>query len=237
MSYERVVRGMRKLADPAVARGSRRFFKCGPGEYGEGDVFWGLPAPVLRTLAKRHAWLEADDLSRLLRSNVHEQRALALLVLVAQFEKAGDAEQRRIYDFYCEHLGRVNNWDLVDLSAPAIVGGYLLRRSRKPLDALARSKDLWRRRIAIVATLRLIRQGEFGPALRIAEMLLGDREDLIHKATGWMLREVAKRDRPAVEAFLRDHYDRLPRTTLRYAIERFPEPLRRAYLRGEIPPA
>jgi len=234
-SLECIHARIRELGDPEDARFLQGFFKTGPGEYGEGDVFVGIRVPVLRKLAREHDGLPLDEAAELLRSPVHEERLLALLVLVRQHQR-GTAERRReIHDLYLAHTRFINNWDLVDTSAEHVVGAHLWEGDRSLLDRLARSESLWERRIAIIATFHFIRRGDFGDTLRIAETLLDDRHDLIHKAVGWMLREVGKRDQPAEEAFLRAHHPRMPRTMLRYAIERFPEPLRRSYLRGDVP--
>jgi 3-methyladenine DNA glycosylase AlkD len=227
-------RRLRDLGNPEAAAFVARYFKTGPGEYGEGDIFLGIRVPVLRKLAREHRGLPEDQVLRLLRSEVHEDRCLALLILVLAVSRGDDAVKRRIYDLYLAHTRYVNNWDLVDLSARAIVGGYLLERSRAPLDRLARSRSLWERRISIVATHAFIVQGDHADTLRIAERLLGDPHDLIHKAAGWMLREVGKRDQPTLERFLQTHHRRMPRTMLRYAVERFPEERRRAYLQGTV---
>jgi 3-methyladenine DNA glycosylase AlkD len=231
-----VVEALRAHADAGVAAQSRRYFRSGAAGRTDGDVFWGVSAPILRALAREHAGLSRRELEALLVSEVHEQRALALLVLGDRFARGDAAERRSVHSLYRKHLSRVNNWDLVDASAYRIEGEQLVGRSRRPLYLLARSPDLWRRRAAIVATFAFIRRGDFDDTLRLAELLLNDAEDLVHKAIGWMLREVAKRDRGAVEAFLRRHYDRVPRTTLRYAIERFPGTLRRRFLAGAFPP-
>ena len=225
---------LRSLADPAVAAGSARFFKTGPGEYGEGDIFIGVKSPTLKTVAKEFKTLPLAEVECLLHSDIHEDRTLALVILVGQFTKADDATRKRIYDIYLANTCHINNWDLVDISAPQIVGGYLEDRSRKPLDRLAKSASIWERRIAVVATHWFIRHGDFADTLRIAEKLLTDGEDLIHKAVGWMLREVGKREAAVAEAFLKAHYRRMPRTMLRYAIERFPEARRQAYLKGTV---
>jgi 3-methyladenine DNA glycosylase AlkD len=224
---------LRTLGNPEAATFAARYFKTGPGQYGEGDVFLGIHVPVMRRLAAEYGALGLDQASELLRSEVHEDRLLALLILVRQALKADGAGREQIYDLYLDHTRFVNNWDLVDVSAPTIVGGYLVNKSRKPLDRLAGSRSLWERRIAIIATGHFIRLGEFEDTLRIAERLLSDREDLIHKATGWMLREVGKRDQALLEAFLGVHGRVMPRTMLRYAIERLPDERRRAFLRGE----
>ncbi len=223
---------LRALGNPQAAAFAARYFKTGPGQYGEGDVFLGLRAPVMHALAKEYRALPLDQVVELLRSTVHEDRLLALLIMVRQAAKGDAAVRKGIYDLYMAHTRFVNNWDLVDASAPTIVGSHLADRSRKPLDRLAGSKCLWERRISIIATMYFIRRGEFQATLRIAERLLGDREDLIHKAAGWALREVGKRDQPILEAFLDRHARIMPRTMLRYAVERFPEEKRNAYLTG-----
>ncbi len=220
------------LGDAERAKHSKRFFKTGPGEYGEGDRFLGLTVPDLRRLARSCTDLALQDLRALLRSPVHEERLLALLVLVARFRKGGPPQQKRIYDFYMRHRRGVNNWDLVDGSAPHIVGAYLADKDRSILYQFARSRDLWERRIAILATYHFIRHDDFGDTLQIAEQLLADKEDLIQKAVGWMLREVGKRDGKAQKTFLKQHYRHMPRTMLRYAIERFPAAERQRYLKG-----
>jgi 3-methyladenine DNA glycosylase AlkD len=217
---------LRALGNPEAAAFAARYFKTGPGQYGAGDVFLGLRAPVMHALAKEHKTLALDQAVELLRSAVHEDRLLALLILVRQASKADSSARKEIYDLYMAHTRFINNWDLVDASAPTIVGGHLMDGSRKPLDRLAGSRVLWERRISIIATLHFIRRGDFADTLRIAERLLGDQEDLIHKAAGWMLREVGKRDQPTLERFLRQHVRIMPRTMLRYAVERFPEETR-----------
>ena len=219
------------LADPRIAANSTRFFKTGPGEYGSGDRFLGVPVPVLRALAREFRGTATTTAFALLESPWHEQRLLALLLLVARFDHSDEAERAKIYRRYVATISRrVDNWDLVDASAPAIVGGYLARRGRQPLYRLARSRDLWERRVAILATLTFIRQGSFADTLALAALPLGDEQGLIHKATGWMLREVGNRDRTALEAFLDRHCAHMPRTMLRYAIEKLPARRRRAYL-------
>ena len=209
-----------------------RFFKTGPGQYGEGDIFLGLRAKEMHQMSKDHSSLPFVDLRILLKSPVHEDRMLALLILVRQAAKGDSGVKERIYKLYLANTRYVNNWDLVDASAREIVGGHLADKSREPLARLARSKNMWERRISIIATHHFIRQGDFADTLRIALLLLGDKEDLIHKAVGWMLREVGKKHQPTLEKFLRRHGSVMPRTTLRYAIERFPKELRLAYLSG-----
>jgi 3-methyladenine DNA glycosylase AlkD len=226
---------LRSLADPEVAAVSARFFKTGPGQYGEGDRFIGIKSPTLKTAAKEFNRLPLAEIEILLRSEVHEDRTLALVILVIQFEKGDDDARKRIYNLYVANTQHINNWDLVDISAPQIVGGYLEERSRKPLYRMAKSSSLWERRISIVATHWFIRDGDFDDTLKISETLLRDEEDLIHKAVGWMLREVGKRNVATLEAFLGEQCRSMPRTTLRYAIERFSEEKRREYLKGTIP--
>ncbi|MCI0433269.1 MAG: DNA alkylation repair protein [Gemmatimonadetes bacterium] len=223
---------MREIADPDIARHSARFFRTGPGEYGEGDRFLGVRVPDVRRIAARFAGLPLAEIEALLRSPDHEDRLLALLVLVRRFEKGDARERTDVYRCYMRSLEHVDNWDLVDLSAPDIAGEYHRGRSRRRLHALARSRALWHRRIAIVATLAWIRTGDFGDTIAIAATLLRDPEDLIHKAAGWMLREVGKRDVAVLRAFLRRHASVMPRTMLRYAIEKFPEAERQRWLRG-----
>lgn len=222
------------LGDPGVAAGSRRFFKTGPGEYGEGDLFRGIRVPVLRSLAREYQSIGLPAAGRLLGSPFHEDRLLALLLLVRLYARGDGATREKVYRLYLRKTRFINNWDLVDSSAEHIVGAFLLDKGREPLQRLAKSADLWERRIAVLATFHFIKRGEFGETLGIARTLLSDPEDLIHKAVGWMLREVGGRDPEAEEAFLREHYRRMPRVMLRYAIEKFPEEKRRRYLKGEV---
>jgi 3-methyladenine DNA glycosylase AlkD len=224
---------LRALADPERAANLSRYFKTGPGEYGAGDRFHGIRVPDTRRIARAARDLPLDEVSVLLASPMHEERQVALLILVRRFERARAGPARReLYEFYVRHLDGVNNWDLVDVSAPTIVGGWLMDRGKAPLDRWARSPNPWRRRIAILATAAFIRHGRLADTLRLAKRYLGDPEDLIHKAAGWMLREVGQRDRRVLEAFLSRHHARMPRTMLRYAIEKLPESRRKAYLRG-----
>jgi len=235
MTLDDVRARLREHASPQAALGAQRYFRTGPGEYGEGDVFIGVRVPDIRRVAKEFRALPLDAVAELLRSPVHEERLLALLLLVGAYAKGDGALRGRVFELYMGHTRYVNSWDLVDSSAAGIVGAHLAGGDRSLLDRLAASQSLWERRIAVVATLHFIRRGEFADTLRVAALLLRDRHDLIHKVVGWMLREVGKRDRAAEEAFLRVHCRGMPRTMLRYAVERFPEPLRRAYLRGEPP--
>jgi 3-methyladenine DNA glycosylase AlkD len=225
---------IRSFGSAGAARSAAAFHKTGPGDYAEGQVFIGLDAPTMRALAREYRELPLRIIEGLLHSPIHDERAVGLLVMVQQSLKGDAAKRKQLFDMYLVNTQFVNSWGLVDCSAPGIVGPHLENRSRAILDKLARSNNLWERRISIVATQWFIRRGQFDDTLRISRRLLGDREDLIHKAMGWMLREVGKRDQPLLERFLRDHLAELPRTTLRYAIERFPEGLRQAYLRGTL---
>ena len=222
------------LEDSHTASFLKRFFKTGPGEYGEGDLFRGIRVPVLRKLAKEYQSLTLGETEVLLRSSYHEDRLLALLILVRAYLRGDDAVKEKVFDLYLKNTQFINNWDLVDSSAAQIVGAFLWDKDRDVLYRLARSSDLWERRIAIIGTFHFIRRCEFTETLKIAEILLAAREDLIHKAVGWMLREVGNRNMNIEEGFLRNHHKRMPRVMLRYAIEKFPEPKRQQYLRGEI---
>jgi 3-methyladenine DNA glycosylase AlkD len=224
---------LRALASPETAAILQGFFKTGKGQYGEGDVFLGIKVPVLRALANQHRDAGLDTIARLLESRYHEERLCALLLLMQLFQRADEAGRQAVFDLYLGNTQRINNWDLVDISAPHIVGRHLENRPRKVLHSLARSSLLWERRIAIIATFHFIRLNDFTDTLRIAGLLLHDEHDLMHKAVGWMLREVGKRDLAAEKGFLLRHYHSMPRTMLRYAIERFPEPVRRSYLDGK----
>ncbi len=222
---------MEALKNPEKAKILQGFFKTGKGEYGEGDIFLGLTVPQTRSVAKKYKHLELPEVKELLLSRIHEHRLAALLVLVEQFSHADDRGKKCIYDFYIKHASRVNNWDLVDLSAPNIAGRYLADKNKKALYSLAKSKNLWENRISIVATYAFIKNGSFEDTLQIAELLLADRHDLIHKAVGWMLREVGKRNQHEEEAFLQKHYKKMPRTMLRYAIERFEKKKKAFYMK------
>jgi 3-methyladenine DNA glycosylase AlkD len=225
-----VKRQVRSLGNPVRAAHSLRFFKTGPGEYGEGDRFLGLTAPMLHALAREHQHLPIREVTRLLKSPWHEERVLALLILVRQYRFGTSDRRCTIYDLYLKHTGYINNWDLVDCSAEHIVGAHLAGGDRSALKTLARSKELWERRIAIIATFHDIKRGDFRQTVTIARLLLDDEHDLIHKAVGWMLREVGKRDPEALRMFLTRNASRMPRTMLRYAIERFTPTERRRWL-------
>ncbi|HAA54850.1 MAG TPA: hypothetical protein DCE42_08830, partial [Myxococcales bacterium] len=234
MTLQEIRAALHECADEDDAVALKRFFKTGSGEYGEGDVFIGVRVPATRRVAKQYKNLPLEDTLVLLRSEIHEERLLALILMVNAFKKASSVQQQELYEHYLEHTAYINNWDLVDTSAEHIVGGYLWERSRKPLYTLVASESLWERRIAIMATFHFIKKGAFDETLKLAEQLLLDTEDLIHKAVGWMLRELGKRDQEVEEVFLREHYQHMPRTMLRYAIEKFPEELRQQYLKGTI---
>ena len=232
---KKIRKKLHQLADPTRAEVLQGFFKTGKGEYGYGDRFLGITIPKQRSLAKEYAEsINFSDLRLLLVSKLHEERMLALLILVLQYKKADSLQQQRIYNFYFANVLRINNWDLVDLSAPYIVGAYLLDKNKDFLYELVKSENLWQRRIAVVATLHFIRNNFFKETLKLAKKLLNDEEDLIHKAVGWALREIGKRDFLLLEDFLSKHYQAMPRTMLRYAIERFPQELRLAYLQGRV---
>ena len=231
MQADDVRKELQILADPEKAKILQRFFKTGPGEYGEGDVFLGVIVPKSRFLAKTFSLLPLDEVKALLYSGVHEERLVALLILVQKYNSASVREKEDIFRFYLDNLKQVNNWDLVDLTAPNILGVHLVAKDRGLLYRLANSDSVWERRVAIVSTYHFIRNDEFGDTLKIAEMLLHEDHDLIHKAAGWMLREVGKRDLAAEKAFLDEHYRVMPRTMLRYAVERFPESKKRYYMK------
>jgi 3-methyladenine DNA glycosylase AlkD len=225
---------LRGMGTPERAAGSLRFFKTGVGQYGEGDKFLGLTVPEMRSLARKYRALDDDATLELLSSPWHEERLVALLLLVDGHKRGDERRRQKIHRAYLSNTRWINNWDLVDLSAHYLVGPHIDPKEIALLEKLARSKDLWERRIAIVATFHFIKLDEFRPTLKVATMLLTDSHDLIHKAVGWMLREVGKRDRATLDAFLKKHYQKMPRTMLRYAIERHPESIRKRYLAGTI---
>ena len=223
---------LQALSDPAKAVILARFFKTGPGEYGDGDRFHGVVVPKVRRIVKSHRSVPFSEIRKLIRSVYHEERLAALLILVDQYARGDSSVKKDIFNFYLANTAYINNWDLVDLTAQYIVGDYLSDKDTSTLTRLALSENLWERRIAMLATFHFIRRGDSREALRIAELFLRDSHDLIHKAVGWMLREVGKRCSIEVECrFLDKHAEKMPRTMLRYAIERFPENLRLRYLR------
>lgn len=223
-------RDLEKLADPEKAKILSRFFKTGRGEYGEGDIFLGVKVPQQRKIARKYASLPLEDIRALMGSKIHEQRLTSLLILVAKFKKADARGKKEIVDLYLKNTGNINNWDLVDSSAPYILGQYLLGKDRSVLYRLAKSGSIWERRIAMMSTFAFIKNNEFEYALKISAMLIGDEHDLIHKAAGWMLREIGNRDIKAEEQFLKEYCKKMPRTMLRYAVEKFDEGKRRKYM-------
>ena len=225
---------IRKFASPQRRKTNAWFFKTGKGEYGAGDVFIGVSVPDLRRVAKMFSDLTLSEIKKLLQSKIHEERLFALIILTEQFPRSDEKKKKEIYKFYLASTKWVNNWDLVDTSAYKIVGEYLMDKNRAVLVKLANSKNIWERRIAIVSTFQFIRRGQFDDTLNIATILLTDTHDLIHKAVGWMLREVGKKDTVVLEDFLIKHYKTMPRTMLRYAIERLSATKGQAYLRGII---
>ncbi len=231
-SRKSLERDLSRAADPERAKILHRYFKTDKGQYGEGDRFLGIPVPLQRKITLHHRDLPFQDLTRLLASNIHEHRYAALEILVAQYKRADSPLREKIVAFYLQHTGRINNWDLVDASAPYLLGEHLRERPRDLLDTLAASGNLWERRIAIVSTLALVRHGETHDTFRIAEKLLSDEHDLIHKAVGWALRQAGKVSRPALLSFIQQHYASMPRTTLRYALEHLPASERKQILRG-----
>jgi 3-methyladenine DNA glycosylase AlkD len=225
-----IIRNLAQLKNPDRAKNLSWFFKTGKGQYGEGDIFLGIPVPEQRKIAKKYISLSLNDLQELLSSKIHEHRFTALLILVSKYRKAEESLKEEIFYFILKNTENINNWDLVDLSAPRIIGDYLLNRERSILYRLAKSKSLWERRISILSTFKFIDNNDFKDALRISELLLHDEHDLIHKAVGWALREIGKRDQNLEERFLNKHYLYMPRTMLRYAIEKFEEKKRQNYL-------
>lgn len=234
MSHKAILKELLSLGDETRASVSRRFFKTAEGEYGFGDVFIGIRVPELRKLVKQYKDTALPDVETLLSSEIHEVRLFALFLLVAQFTRKKPDMKDEIYQLYLRNTQTINNWDLVDSSAYQIVGAFLQGRDKAPLYKLVQSECLWERRISMIATFYFIKQKQFEDALAIAELLLEDKEDLMHKAVGWMLREVGNRDGVAERNFLKLHYKNMPRTMLRYAIEKFPEQERQDYLKGRV---
>ena len=225
---------LKKLANKKNAEVAQRFFKTDPGEYGEGDKFLGIRVPVLRKLAKEYQTITVEEVEHLLKSSIHEERLLALFIIISIYSKGEEAVKKGIYELYLNNTEFINNWDLVDASAEYIVGDFLLNKGKNPIYRLAKSQNLWERRISIMSTFYFIKRGQYSETLKISKILLHNKEDLIHKAVGWMLREVGKRNLPLEEEFLKEYYKEMPRTMLRYAVERFPESMRQRYLKGKI---
>lgn len=226
-----IKKDLSKLKDPKKAKILARFFKTKKGQYGEGDKFLGIKVPEQRKIAKKHSGLTLKQLQNLLNSNIHEYRLTAILVLVDQYQKAEKNQKEKIISFYLKNTKNINNWDLVDLSAPKILGNYLFDKKRDILYKLAKSKSLWERRITILSTFAFIKKNDFKDALKISKTLLNDKHDLIHKAVGWTLREIGKKNQKLEENFLKKHYKIMPRTMLRYAIEKFSPEKRQFYLK------
>ena len=243
MTPGKLSKDLRKFSSKEKAKFLPRFFKAGPGGYAEGDKFIGVSVPDSRKIAKKYHDLSLNGIQKLLKSEIHEERLVALLILIEQYKKANQKDKEKIFNFYLKNTKYINNWDLVDLSAHKIVGEYLVKnphcttrfkglafKGESMLNYLAKSENLWERRIAIISTFAFIKIGKFDKTLEISNILLHDKHDLIHKVVGWMLREVGKRSLETEEAFLKKYYKTMPRTMLRYAIERFPKDKRRAYL-------
>jgi 3-methyladenine DNA glycosylase AlkD len=233
MSIYKIKEELRKNSNKEKAKILQGFFKTAPGQYGYGDVFIGCNVPHIRKIANKYKDIELSYILKLLKSPIHEERLIALIILVLKFNEAEIDGRKKIYEFYLRNTKYINNWDLVDLTAPNIVGRFLADSGKKILYSLAKSKSLWERRISIVSTFNFIRNNSFSDTLKITRLLLADKEDLIHKACGWMLREVAKRDKGLVDDFLSKHCRNMPRVMLRYTIERFPEKERKTYLKAK----
>lgn len=234
MNLKELKKTIRANANKDHAKTMQWFFKTGKGEYGEGDKFVGIKVAVQRKIAKQFSKLNLEDLQILLNSKIHEERLISLLILVAKYEKSDEKERENIFAFYTKNSKKINNWDLVDLSSPKIIGAHLLNRDKKILYRYAHSKNLWQKRISIISTYSFIKNRDFKTTLEICDILLNDDHDLIHKAVGWMLREVGKQDINTLEKFLKTRYSKMPRTMLRYSIEKFPEKKRKKYLMGKI---
>ena len=226
---------LRKLANKRIAKHSQAFFKTAKGEYGEGDVFLGIKVPAIRKIVQDYRELPLEETLTLVKSRFHEERLTGLLILAHRYTRAkSDLERNRVFKIYVNHFRYINNWDLVDATCPTIVGRHLSTKDRRVLYRWAKSKILWPRRIAIISTLAFIRKGDFKDTLALSAHLLKDPHDLMHKAVGWMLREIGKRDLNTLETFLSRHYSKMPRTMLRYAIEKLPESRRQQYLKGNV---
>ncbi|MFQ5531294.1 MAG: DNA alkylation repair protein, partial [Candidatus Nanoarchaeia archaeon] len=225
MSLQNLKKDLKKLASPEKVEIYQRFFKTGKGQYGEGDIFIGLTVPEQRSVAKKYKGLKLPDLSELLQSKIHEERVTGTLILNLKYgevkKENNEIGMKKYVDFYLNNLKGINNWDLVDGSAPYVLGDWLLDKDKSILYEFAKSDNLWKKRISIIATFAFIKESQFKDALKISEILLKDSHDLIHKAVGWMLREIGKKDQKTLEDFLKKYYKNMPRTMLRYAIERF----------------
>jgi len=230
MTLSQIKKELENLADKKQAEALQRYFKTGKGHYGEGDIFLGIKVSEQRKVAKKHQNLLLSEIQELLSSKVHEHRLTSLFILVNDYKKSDEKGKKEIFDFYLRNTRNINNWDLTDLSSPNIIGNFLLEKDRRIIYRLAKSKSLWEKRIAVLATFAFIKENQFEDSLKIAEILLKDKNDLIHKAVGWMLREIGKRNQAVEEKFLKKHFRQMPRTMLRYAIEKFDEKKRKFYL-------
>ncbi len=228
--YNKLIKELKKLGNPIHAKHSQRFFKTDKGEYGEGDIFLGITMPVQRKVAQKYLSLTLKDIQKLINSKIHEHRMVGLLIVTYKYKKANDLEKKKLFDFYIKNAKKINNWDLVDVTASHIVGQYLISKPRNILYKFSKSKNLWEKRISIISTFAFIRINDFKDTFCIAEVLLKDEHDLIHKAVGWMLREVGKRDQKLLEKFLDNNIKSMPRTMLRYTIERFDEEKKKYYM-------
>ncbi|MBF0363720.1 MAG: DNA alkylation repair protein [Oligoflexia bacterium] len=233
-NYIQAQKVLKQFADNEKAKILRRFFKTGKGEYAEGDKFIGVTVPDTRKVAKLFAALELEDVNKLLQSKIHEERLLTLIILIDQFKKGDDSKRKKIFNYYLSNLKQINNWDLVDISSRDIVGAFLWDKSRMLLYEMAKSKNLWIRRIAIISTFYFIQRGEAKDTINLAKILISDQHDLIHKAVGWMLREVGKRiNKKLLLNFLDNFHTKMPRTMLRYSMEHLPEKTRLKYLNNK----
>ena len=223
---------IQKSANPEKAKRYQRFFKTEKSQYGEGDIFIGLTVPEQRSIVKKYSNLNLPKIQQLIKNKIHEYRLIALLILVDKYKKSKEKDKEEIFNFYLKNLKHVNNWDLVDLTAPNIVGEFLLNKDKKPIYKLVQSDNLWEKRVSIISTLYFIKHNQFEDTLAISELLLKDKHDLIHKAVGWMLREIGKKDKKVLDNFLKQHYKDIPRTTLRYSLEKHPEEERKKWLKG-----
>jgi len=233
MDFKNIQEDLTKLANKKKAKILQGFFKTGKGEYGEGDIFLGITVPLQREIAKKYISTPLSELNKLLKSKIHEERLTALLILTYKYEKTKSTlEKKEIFEFYLSNTKYINNWDLVDITTPKIVGNYILehKNERKIIYSLAKSKNMWEKRISILATFPLIRNNEFEHTLKLSKLFLKEKHDLMHKATGWMLREVGKKDESELVKFLDKHKNEMPRTMLRYSIEKFDEEKRQYYL-------
>jgi 3-methyladenine DNA glycosylase AlkD len=231
---EQLKKELKSFANEDSAKILQRYFKTGKGEYGKGDVFLGLRSQQVKDVAKKYSGIPLIKIQELLKSQIHEERMCALRILVQKYENSEDEEKANIFNFYLKNTKKINNWDLVDISSHCIIGDFLSNKNKKILYELAKSDNLWERRIAIISTLNFIKKENMEDTLEIAKLLLDDSHDLIHKAVGWMLREVGKKDVETLKYFLEENYDKIPRTTLRYAIERFEDGERKKLLKGKF---